>query len=80
MSEYHFGVGRGKIPASIAKKIHAVASKHGAAFVNTYIPGDGYRYWFSGPNYGQPFDQALARTVDAALTAASLQPENWRMK
>lgn len=72
MSEYFFGLGRGRIPSKIAKRADAIASKHGACLVNPRLPGEGYRYWFAGPNRGEPFDRAMARAVLDDLDAAGV--------
>ena len=72
MGEYHFGVGRGR--AKHVQRIDRIARKHGADFVCCNLPGDGWRYWFSGPNRGFPFDGAMARAVEADLEAVGLWP------
>ena len=72
MSQFHFGVGRGAIPAKLAKQVDAIAQKHGADFTNVKLPGEGYRYWFSCRNYGAPFDGATAKAVMADLEAAGI--------
>ncbi len=74
MSDYCFGVGRGKLPKKRVDQIDKIARKHGACFVYTSVPGNGIQYWFSGPNLGFPFDRALERDVIEAVTAAGLWP------
>lgn len=72
MSEYMFGVGRGKVSAAKAKKVNTIAKKHDARFIAANIPGDGFKYWFSGPNLGAPFDKAMADAVYADLDTAGI--------
>jgi hypothetical protein len=72
MSEYMFGVGRGKVTAAKAKKVNAIAKKHNAWFITANIPGDGHKYWFAGPNLGHPFDKAMAEAVYADLDVAGI--------
>lgn len=36
------------------------------------LPGDGPRYWFAGPNRGNPFDARLEQSVWQALRDAGL--------
>lgn len=75
MSEFHFGFGRGRIKARERRKIDAIAARHGASFVNPDLPGDGWSYWFSCPNRGEPFDRDTAHAVDADLERAGLTDE-----
>lgn len=63
MSEFHFGLGRGKIPVVKEKKIDKIARKHDCAFVAANIPGNGHMYWFAGPNRGEPFNSQIAKAV-----------------
>ncbi len=72
MSEYMFGVKRGKISPKIVRKIERIAKRHGVTFVAATIPGTGPQNWFAGPNLGHPFDQAMARAVFADLDAAGI--------
>lgn len=63
MSVFHFGVGKGVVSATRAKRIERIAARHGAVFYAATIPGDGAKYWFSCRSYGHPFDEATARAV-----------------
>jgi hypothetical protein len=72
VSEFNFGLGRGRLSAKDRRRVDAIAEKHGASFTNPRLPGDGDRYWFSGPNRGEPFDGQLARRVLAAVDAAGI--------
>lgn len=72
MSQYLFGSGRGKIKPSIRKRIDAIANRHDADFVNPNMPGEGWRFWFAGPNLGHPFDRAMANAVWEDLIKAGL--------
>lgn len=71
MSEFHFGVGTGRVSRSLYCRIARIAEKCGADFVNPSLP-EGPRYWFSGPNRGEPFDRALSHEVYAALEAEGI--------
>jgi hypothetical protein len=72
MSEHMFGVGRAKINPAHRAKIDDVASRFDAQFHNPRLP-DGYQYWFTCENRGEPFDSRTAREVMAALDAAGLK-------
>jgi hypothetical protein len=74
MSQYHFGLGKGRVGAGVEKRVDKIARKHGADFTSVTLPGDGPRYWFSGPNLGFPFDRDMARAVLNDLEAAGLWP------
>jgi hypothetical protein len=63
MSEYMFGVSRERPTRKIARKMNAVAKKHGACLVESVLPGTGYQRWFCGPNRGEPFNGAMAKAV-----------------
>lgn len=76
MSTYHFGLGNGRVKASIVKQAERIAKRHDAYFVATTLPGQGHRFWFSGPNLGFPFDRAMAQAVKADLVAAGIADEN----
>jgi hypothetical protein len=75
MTEYLFGAGNGRVKTRVADRIDRIARKHGARFVSCVLPGDGPRYWFAGPNRGDPFDQAMADAVWGELAAAGLADE-----
>jgi hypothetical protein len=72
MSEFMFGVGRTPISRATAKKVYAIAREHGFHFTSGCFPGDGYMHWFSGPNRGNPFDQACERAIMADVAKAGL--------
>ncbi len=72
MSEYFFSSGSGKIPAQLASRIDKIARQHGARFVSVTLPGEGPRFWFAGPNRGNPFDQRMANDVMADLATAGI--------
>lgn len=75
MSEHHFGSGRGKVSSAKAKKINRIARKHGYHFVAADMP-EGPRFWFSGPNYGAPFDRAAETAIWDDLKRAGLADED----
>jgi len=70
--QYHFGCGKGRIADKTAKRINEIARENGARFTATNMPGDGWCYWFSAPNLGEPFDRQTAAAVWAALERAGL--------
>lgn len=70
MSEYIFESGSGKVGKREAARIDAIAKKHGATFVRYCGPecycgkncgGCNHRFWFAGPNRGEPFDSEMAK-------------------
>ena len=63
MTEYMFCVGKGKLTAREEQRRERIARKHGVCFNYFNDPGNGWVSWFAGPNYGEPFDGALARAV-----------------
>jgi hypothetical protein len=73
MSEYFFGVGTGKVPDVICKRLDKIATKHGATFTMVNMPGEGWRYWFACPNRGAPFDGAVAKAVLDEVEAAEIE-------
>ncbi len=75
MSQHMFSVSRNKPSRVNARKIASIAKRHACAFVEYVDPGDGYKNWFSGPNRGAPFDDAMARAVMSDLRAAGLADE-----
>ena len=75
MSQHMFSVSRNKPSRANARKIESIAKRHECTFVEYVDPGSGYKNWFSGPNRGAPFDDAMARAVMGALRAAGLADE-----
>lgn len=73
MSEFQFKTGTGDVPIRKYTKIQAIARKHGATFTNVRLP-EGWRFWFSAPNGGFPFDRHRAEAVVADLERAKLYP------
>lgn len=78
--EYFFGLGPGWLP----KSADAIARKHGARLINHTDPEckcgrgcspckckESRRHWFTGPNYGEPFDSRMARAVAEDLEAVT---------
>lgn len=71
MSEFFFGLGKGRVSERTVEVVQKIARKHGCDFVANYCePGSGPRYWFCGPNRGFPFDDAMAKAVSQDLAAA----------
>ncbi len=62
-SEFLFCVQNGRLTAREKQRRERIARKHGVEFVCFDDPGNGWMSWFAGPNYGEPFDGALARAV-----------------
>jgi len=62
-----FGVSKKKPSRKDAKVMERVAKRHRCDFIEVTLPGTGYQRWFAGPNYGSPFDQAMAKAVRTEL-------------
>lgn len=69
MSVYLFGMGYGKLSATDVRARKRAARAEGCSFIHADMPGEGWRFWFSGPNLGSPFDQNMERRVFSALRA-----------
>lgn len=69
MSEHHFLLGPGFLPARAGK----IAEKHGAYLVNYREPDGGKRHWFSCRSRGGPFDDDRAKAVADDLEAAGIK-------
>lgn len=80
MGEYIFGVGDGRLAEKTAKAAGRIARRHGCWLVR-YTEGDGSspRYWFSGPNRGEPFDRDMAAAVKRDLIAAGVAGDDGRL-
>ena len=61
MSQFQFGLGSGHLSRKVER---AVEKQTSAVLINYREPGGRKRHWFSGPNYGAPFDGNLAKQVD----------------
>lgn len=66
-----FGSGNREIKDATSIKIDKIARKHGYVLNNPKLP-EGWRYWFAGPNRGNPFDQAAEEAIWADLETAGL--------
>lgn len=66
MSVYLFGLH----PGHLTKRAAQIAARHGATHTNFTEPNGQQRGWFSCPNHGFPFDQAIAEAVLADIKAA----------
>ncbi|MHB2027543.1 MAG: hypothetical protein ACYCPT_01845 [Acidimicrobiales bacterium] len=76
MSEYMFGLGRGRLTPKACKDFDRVAAEYGARFSgNPELPGDGYRWWFACENLGAPFDELRSKDVLDALERAGYLDE-----
>ena len=71
MSDFQFGYGSARVSDRAGHKIDRVARKHGARFVWCQMP-EGWRYWFTAPNKGAPFDEHTKTSVLDAVKAAGL--------
>ena len=80
-NETFFMVGVGLIPNKQRKKIERVLKKLGddVDFINPNLP-EGPRFWFSGPNLGEPFNSRMERETRAALAAAGLLDADGKLK
>lgn len=67
-----FGVGHARVAEKTADKANTIARKHGCWFINIK-DGNTYRYWFEGPNRGEPFDGQMAAAVMASIEAAGIK-------
>lgn len=68
MGEYMWGVTREKLSArECARRDKACVAEGGHGYTQINDPGQGWIGWFSGPNRGHPFDQALADAVAKRL-------------
>lgn len=72
MSEHHFGLGRGKLSKATIQKVDRVVRPLGVTLVTYRDPGNGHRFWFCGPNLGEPFNQALSQQTRKALETAGV--------
>lgn len=69
MSEYMFGLYRGHLSARLVRQVE---KRFPEVSVNNYTEPRGERCgWFSGPNRGNPFDQALASEVMAYVRSVA---------
>jgi hypothetical protein len=75
MSVYMFCYGQGKVSQREGLAIHRIAKEHGAEFTHADMP-EGPRFWFTAPNNGAPFDDALKASVIGALMAKGLCDAN----
>lgn len=78
MSEYFFGVGCAKLAASFVKKIEEALKDTDVSLANPNLPGEGYRYWFAGPNRGDPWNTEMERDVFERLERAGIKLPNLR--
>ncbi len=73
MSEYMFGVRRGKTPAREAQRLDRICVDEGGygftQIDQSHGTAHGGRWlgWFAGPNRGEPFDRNLAARVLARI-------------
>lgn len=75
MSEFNFGLQRGKLTKITVTKRDRIARKVGGprcGYVYTNVPGLGWQGWGYAPNRGAPFDDRLAAEVHAAWDAAGV--------
>lgn len=86
---FYFGVGTGCLDPREISRRRRIAKKQGAEFfaitgeAGHCLCGRGCRmgdcpikkYWFGGPNLGEPFDSALARRVMNEVKATNKKKE-----
>lgn len=81
-NSYMFGVGRGAVSRAEEKRIRAAIKKAGYGpdqgrdqvhFIAANMPGEGHKFWFSGPNYGAGIDDRMARAVMAVVGAVRVK-------
>lgn len=76
MSTYMFGGYRpGKeLSARLQNQVSKICIRHGGDGLDGgNIPGDGWSYWFVGPNRGEPFDRDLKAAVLAEIDAKGIE-------
>lgn len=72
MSEFMFGVYRGKLSArECARRDRICRDEGGYGYTQINDPGQGWIGWYTGPNLGAPFDGDLAARVTARVGGAS---------
>ena len=76
MSQYFFGLGRGRPSKRKERKINKIAEKHDAYFIVYDDPAQGWRYWFATRNYGEPFNGATRDAVASDLWKAGFDIED----
>jgi hypothetical protein len=75
-AEFMFGVGRGKLSAREKAMAERTAKRAGVSFAgNPNMPGQGFMYWFTAKNLGEPFNTSTARQVAEALREAGWRRE-----
>lgn len=72
MSEFFFMLGNGRVPDDVYERADKIARVHGATLVRYFGPEKVHRYWFSGPNLGEPFDRNLAARVSQSILDAGI--------
>lgn len=85
MSLFHFGCGSGRISQREISRRSKIARKHGVTF-HVVTGNSGHcqcgwgcridrcpikRWWYSCPNLGAPFDDAVARAVESEVGASA---------
>lgn len=69
MNEFLFGLHRGMLTDAEHARRTRIARDHRISYVRAYLPSEGHRSWFSGPNLGEPFNGALRDAVLAVVNA-----------
>jgi hypothetical protein len=73
MSEYIFGVTSKRHNSRAVERLDAICRGEGGhGFTRYSAPGSSVKGWFTGRNYGEPFNSALARRVLNAVKAAGI--------
>lgn len=70
MSEHMFGGGTGELTDEAIRAIDEIAARHDFTVVTYTEPRGEKRYWFAGPNRGNPFDGQAEKAIWADLEAA----------
>ena len=76
MSESFSHLFKGRLTERMAVDINRALREAGVdARVVTYLdPAEGYRGWFAGRNLGEPFDSALAASIEETLRPLGIFP------
>jgi hypothetical protein len=73
MSEFMFCPTQKRYGARVARRLDEICKAEGGhGFTSYSAPGAISRGWFTGRNYGEPFNSALAKRVMAAVEAAGI--------
>lgn len=73
MTEHMCCITRKNLTKTQIAACRRIAKANGYSFTFTKMPGTGWQGWFSGRNYGFPFDRASERAIRADIASAGLE-------